>query len=247
MEKDEYRKHFELEETHWWFAGRRAIIEAALDGLDGLSPSGRILDAGCGTGLNLATFQHLGRTFGLDFEAEAIRYCQKRGLHRLVRADVQKIPFQDQSFDLIFLLDVLSHETISSDATVLGDIHRVLKKGGYFLLCDSAFNFLWSRHDEAFHIRKRYTSKEIVHKLDRAGFKVLKRTYFNFFLFLPIALFRFGDKLWPRKGHPVSHLNRVNRGINALLLSIFRAEAPLVRGTIRFPFGCSLLCVATKI
>ncbi len=246
MEKDEYRKHFELEESHWWFAGRRAIIEHTLRGLP-LSPSeAKILDAGCGTGMNLVTYEKLGKTFGLDFEAEALRYCQRRGLKRLVRGDVQKFPFPDRTFDLVFLLDVISHESIGSDVGVLQDVHRILKRGGLVVLSDSALNFLWSRHDRAFHIRKRYVAREIVQKMDLAGFRVEKSTYFNFFLFFPIAVFRFADKLWRGEDHPVSHLNKVNEGLNCLLSRIFQAEAPLLRN-IRFPFGCSLLCVGKKI
>ncbi len=245
MEKNEYRKHFELEETHWWFAGRRAILDTVLKGLRGLPQQATVLDAGCGTGINLVLYERLGKIFGLDFEWEALRYCQKRGFNRLVQADVQKIPFSDETFDLVFLLDVLSHETIASDVAVLQDIHRAMKRGGFLILCDSAFNFLWSRHDRAFHIRKRYSGKEIVQKLAFAGFKALKSSYFNFFLFPPISLFRFLDKLWQGDDRPVSHLNRVNPILNGLLFRIFEAEAPLVRHG-RLPYGCSLLCVAKK-
>lgn len=245
MERDEYRKHFELEEMHWWFAGRREILQATLDGLDGLPEEALILDAGCGTGLNLKIFQSQGKTFGFDFQEEALRYCGKRGLRRLARADVQRMPYKSQSFDLIFILDVLSHRTIASDLDALRDAYHVLKRGGFLLVSDSAFNFLWSRHDQAFHIRQRYTCEGMRQKLVEAGFEVVKTSYFNFFLFVPIIIFRFWDKLWQGDDVPVSHLNRVNSVVNSLLFHIFKAEAPLLR-RIRLPFGSSLLCVAKK-
>jgi len=246
MELDEYRKHFELEESHWWFLGRRDIILTVLDGLDGLPAEARILDAGCGTGLNLKILRHYGQAFGLDSYEEAIRYCRKRGLNRLVRADTQKMPFKGQSFDIIFILDVLSHQGVTSDRDVLSETYLLLKKGGFLLVWDSAFNFLLSRHDRAFHIRERYTSRGMMEKLRQAGFEVQKSSYFSFFLFLPIALFRLWDKLrTENKYPPVSHLNKVNRSINSFLYRIFRAEAPLLRH-FRFPFGSSLLCVARK-
>ncbi len=245
MERDEYRKHFELEEIHWWFAGRREILQATLDGEDSLPAEALILDAGCGTGLNLKIFQRQGKTFGFDFEEEALRYCQKRGLKRLARADVQRMPYKSQSFDLVFILDVLSHRTIASDLDALRDAYHVLKKGGILVVSDSAFNFLCSRHDQAFHIRQRYTCEGMRQKLVEAGFEVVKTTYFNFILFVPIIIFRFWDKLWPGDDVPISHLNRVNSGVNRLLFQVFKAEAPLLR-RIRFPFGSSLLCVAKK-
>ncbi|MBM3285704.1 MAG: class I SAM-dependent methyltransferase, partial [Candidatus Aminicenantes bacterium] len=138
MERDEYRKQFELEEIHWWFAGRREILRATLHGLGGLPAEAVILDAGCGTGLNLKISQDLGKTFGFDFEEEALRYCQKRGLKRLVRADVQRMPYKSGSFDLVFILDILSHRTIVSDLDALRDAYRVLKRGGILLVSESA-------------------------------------------------------------------------------------------------------------
>ncbi len=246
MELDEYRKHFELEETHWWLAGRRDILRSVLDGLDGLPANACILDAGCGTGMNLKTLERRGRTFGLDFHDAAVRYCQRRGLNRLVRADIQRMPFKNESFDLMFILDVLSHRTIKSDLNVLSDAYLLLKRGGFLIVCDSAFNFLLSRHDRAYHIRERYTSRAMVKKLRQAGFEVQKASYFSFFLFLPIVLVRLWDKLWTGDEHPpVSHLNETNRGVNEMLYRIFRAEAPLLR-RFRLPFGSSFLCIARK-
>ncbi len=245
MERDEYRKHFELEETHWWFAGRREILEATVGALNGLPAEVLILDAGCGTGLNLKIFQRWGETFGFDVKEEALRYCRKRKLSRLARADVQRMPYKSQSFDLIFILDVLSHRAVFSDLEALRSAHHVLKRGGFLLVSDSAFNFLLSRHDHAFHIQQRYTCEGMRKKLTAAGFEVVKTTYFNFFLFVPIIIFRFWDKLWQGDDIPVSHLNRVNSGLNRLLYLVFKAEAPFLR-KIRFPFGSSLLCVAKK-
>ncbi len=246
MELDEYRKHFELEESHWWFLGRMDIVSAVIDGLGGLPAETHILDAGCGTGLNLKILGRYGQTFGLDFHEEAIRYSRRRGLNRLVRGDVQKMPFMNQSFDIICILDVLSHRDVRSDLEVLSEAYYLLKRGGFLLVCDSAFNFLLSRHDRAFHIRERYTSGGMIEKLGQAGFIVLKTSYFNFMLFIPIMLVRFWDKFWTGDKHPpVSHLNRVNRGLNSILYRVFRAEAPLLRH-LRLPVGSSLLCVAKK-
>ncbi len=246
MERDSYRHHFELEEIHWWFAGRREIILAALDGLHGLAAEALILDAGCGTGLNPKIFERKGKTFGFDFEEEALRYCRKRGLERLVRADAQRMPFKKQAFDVVVILDALSHQSIKSDLDVLRDSHQVLKKNGFLLVCESAFNFLFGPHDRALHVRERYTCRGMRKKLRHVGFDVLKSTYFNFFLFFPVAGYKVWDKLFHAKDQPpVSHLYKMNEKLNSLLFRIMRAEAPLVRH-VRFPFGSSLLCIAKK-
>ena len=46
-----YPRIAELEDTHWWFSGRRAICERILDRL-ALPCSSMILEVGCGTGGN---------------------------------------------------------------------------------------------------------------------------------------------------------------------------------------------------
>ena len=37
----------------------------------------RVLDAGCGTGRNLAEFAHLGPAVGVDFSPEAVEFCRR--------------------------------------------------------------------------------------------------------------------------------------------------------------------------
>ncbi|MDH7513667.1 MAG: methyltransferase domain-containing protein [Clostridiales bacterium] len=246
MERDSYRQHFELEEIHWWFAGRREIILAALDGLQGFSAEALILDAGCGTGLTLRILGSLGKTFGFDFKEEALRFCRKRDLERLVRADAQRMPFKKQAFDVVVILDVLSHQSIESDLDVLRNSYQILKKNGFLLVCESAFNFLFGPHDRALHVRERYTCRGMRKRLSHVGFEVMKSTYFNFFLFLPVAGYKLWDKLFHAKKQPyLSHLYEMNEKLNSLLFRIMRAEAPLLRH-VRFPFGSSLLCIAKK-
>lgn len=246
MEREEYRKHYELEESHWWFAGRRKIILSTLEFWLNLPQDAYLLDAGCGTGFNLKLLQRYPNSFGFDSSEEAIRFCQKRGLKNIIRADAQIMPFKSQIFDVVFLLDVLYHKKIKSDLSVLQDVHRVLKKGGYLFISDSAFNFLSSRHDEAVHARERYTGKTLSQRLKKADFAVLKISYFHFFLFLPVLFFRLWEKIRGRgKKAPESHLKKVDRRTNSWLFKIFSAEAFFLKH-ISFPFGSSLLCVTRK-
>jgi SAM-dependent methyltransferase len=247
MEKEEYRKHFELEDEHWWFAGRRAIILQTIAALK--TPAGpiRLLDAGCGTGFNLKILAGRGAAFGFDLHREAIAFCRRRGLNTVVLADAQAMPFQRGSFDVVLFLDVLYHLDISSDLLALENAHRVLKSGGHLVLTDSAFRFLWSRHDLAVHARERYTRGKLQRRVEEAGFQVTAASYFQFFLFFPVFFLRFLERF--RKGKnrvPVSDLKSVNRTLNKILFWVFRTEAKLLR-YIRFPFGSSLLLVARKV
>jgi SAM-dependent methyltransferase len=246
MEKDEYRKHFEMEEDFWWFRGRREVILSILGSFKILDGKLNILDVGCGTGFNLKVFQTYGFSFGCDLSHNAIYFCQKRGLKNVAYADAGKLPYKDESFDLVTLLDVLYHKNVQNDMKVLLEIQRVLKKGGYLLITDSAFNFLRSSHDVVFHTRERYNRKILKERLEKANLSIKKMSYFNFFLFLAVLTIRTIEKgRFMGREKIESNLKPVNKKINALLLNILKFEAFLIEH-VNFPFGSSILCLAKK-
>ena len=246
MEKDEYKKHFEMEEDFWWFAGRRRIIQNVLKTSGIFGKKLEILDIGCGTGFNLKFFQAYGNSFGCDISEEALYYCQQRDLKNATCADAENLPYQNESFDLVTLLDVLYHKNVQNDINVLLEAHRVLKKGAYLLITDSAFNFLRSKHDVAFHTRERYNRKVLRERLKKANFSVSLISYFNFFLFFIVVLVRIIGKKSAKKGKKIeSNLKPLHKRTNAFLYNILKFEALLLR-CIRFPFGSSILCLAKK-
>jgi len=246
MEKDEYRKHFEMEEDFWWFRGRREVILRILSSFNILDGKLNILDVGCGTGFNLKIFQTYGFPFGCDLSDNAIHFCQKRGLKDIAYADAGKLPYKDESFDLVTLLDVLYHKNVQNDIKVLLEVQRVLKKGGYLLITDSAFNFLRSSHDVVFHTRERYNKKTLRERVEKANLSIKKMSYFNFFLFLAVLAIRIIEKGRLRRRKKIeSSLKPVNKKINTFLLNILKLEALLI-GYVSFPFGSSILCLAKK-
>lgn len=245
MEKSEYLKHFELERDYWWFVGRRSIVFRLIRSLR-LRNRALILDAGCGTGINLEEARPYGMPVGCDFEPQALQFCRRRGLRNLLLADIKNLPFLSGSFDLVLLLDVLSHRSIPSDVPVLEEVRRILKPAGFLLITDSAFPFLWSQHDLAFHVRERYTCPTLALRVARAGLTVRKTSYFQFFFFLPLIVLRVSERLrTANNGVPSSNLKPLNPGVNGLLSRIFRVEALLLRH-VRLPFGSSLFLLAQK-
>ena len=248
MEKDEYRKHFELEESHWWFKGRRRTLLSVLRSRIKVKDAAllRILDAGCGAGYNLKMFERLGTAFGFDHSPDALAYCRRRGLTRIARADINALPFRATRFDLISLLDVLYHKSIPDDVAVLKEIYATLNPGGHILIFDNAFKGLRSPHDVAYHSRERYTKKILTKRLVAAGFQPVRATYFNFTLFPIVFLTRFWQRFRPAKaGAPRSDLKAAPRLVNGLLYGILRLEAFLIR-KISLPWGSSIVILARK-
>jgi SAM-dependent methyltransferase len=248
MEKDEYRKHFELEETHWWFKGRRRTLLSVLRSrikFKGTEPLA-ILDAGCGAGYNLKMFERFGTAFGFDYSPDALAYCRRRGLTRIARADINALPFRAMRFDLVSLLDVLYHKSIPDDVAVLKEIYALLNPGGHVLIFDNAFKGLRSPHDVAYHSRERYTKKSLKERLEAAGFRPIRATYFNFSLFPIMFLIRFWQRLRPPQGGSLqSDLKAAPPLVNGLLYGILRLEAFLCR-KISFPWGSSIVILARK-
>jgi SAM-dependent methyltransferase len=246
MEKAEYRKHFELEENFWWFRGRRDILRNMLRPHLKQYQRLTMLDAGCGTGYNLKFFEALGTAFGCDFSEDALDFCRQRGLKKLARADIQKPPFKDRSFDLIALLDVLYHKNIKNDVEVLREINRLLKNGGFLLLSDSALKILSGRHDVAFHARERYRKKTLKTRLERAGFSLVRGSYFNFFLFPAVLTIRLMENLTPSRNKAIqSDLKAIKPWLNSVFYTILRFEAFLSEH-INLPLGSSIICLARK-
>lgn len=247
MEKEEYRKHFELEERFWWFVGKREIIKAILESYKIIkNRESTFLDIGCGTGINLIILQKYINSFGCDLSDEAIYFCTKRNLKKIVQSNAQELPFNDDKFDMVTLFDVLYHKNVHSDINVLREAKRVLKKNGYIIITDSAFNFLLSKHDRALHARERYSKENLRRKLRENGFSILKLSYFNFFIFPVVSSVRLFERFTLNKNNkPQSNLKPINSVFNKILIHVLRMEAFLIR-YLNFPFGSSLLCLAKK-
>src|SRR3954454_4205766 len=130
MEREQYAIMARREEHHWWYAGMRrvalAVLERALRGRTGL----RILDAGCGTGGTTVELRRFGDVVGVDLAWEALEPARHRGLRQLARGSVERLPFQDASFDAVTSFEVVYHLGVASDTRVFDEVRRVIKRGG---------------------------------------------------------------------------------------------------------------------
>lgn len=94
----------------------------------------QVLDVGCGKGLLVTAFLELGiSTRGVDVSSYAISKAPLLAKNHLSLVNLEKdrLPFDDESFDLITTLDVLEH--LASPETIK-EIQRVLKRTGYIFV-----------------------------------------------------------------------------------------------------------------
>jgi SAM-dependent methyltransferase len=244
MQQHTYSIMYEVEGTHWWFAGRRRIIAAFVAEICRAMKDerARILDVGCGTGANLELLAQYGDAEGVDISADALAFCRARGLEKVRLGAAETLPYEDASFDLVTALDVVEH--LDDDVAGLREMRRVLRPGGRALLFVPAFMFLWGVQDDVSHHRRRYTLKNLGRAVREAGFEVERATYANISFFAPILA---GRALMRATGLRPASENNINvSALNGLLGRILGAESTLLRH-INFPFGVSALCVARRV
>lgn len=227
----------EISATHFWFAGRQALIRRILDRrIPGKVE--RLLDVGCGPGVWLPSWCRYARDVcGIDPFAAKVKPEALADGTRLVTGVASQLPVADGQTDLILALDVLEHV---DDRPALQEMKRALRPGGQVLITVPACPWVWShRDDDAGHLR-RYTSRALREVIEQAGFEIGHLQYYQSLLFpltvLSRVLGRQSSRLRDAEDHPPEWLNRTLRRIN-----LFEVEAGL-----RLPFGSSLIAVARK-
>jgi SAM-dependent methyltransferase len=217
----------ELENEHWWFIARRAILKSIIQKYD---LRGKTLEVGPGTGGNLSLFE--GEISVLEPSPEAIGYLQNKNV-QIIQGRIGEVAI-DSDFDVVACLDVIEH--LDNDLEGAEAVYKGLRSGGHFLVTVPAFQFLWSKHDENHHHKRRYTKTEIVNVLKQAGFEIEFSSYFNFFLF-PLAVV---GRILGQTG-----AGKPNALLNFLFEKIFSFEKFFLR-LFPLPIGLSIVVVARK-
>jgi SAM-dependent methyltransferase len=229
-----------LDERHWWYRGRRAVLSAVLDRLD-LPPDASLLDAGCGSGRTLDDLARRGQARGIELNPLGVRASRERG-HAVQEAPVEAIPHGDGSFDLVTCLDVIEHT--DDDVAALRELNRVTKSGGRLIVTVPAHPRLWSRHDDLNGHRRRYTRSALRTAAITGGWSVQRETGFNV-AYLPLAAL---VRVTRRRATEAagSELNLTPPRLNPALELPLRGEAALIRRGYDLPPGLSLLAVLRK-
>lgn len=259
MESQEYTRMHALETEYWWFVGRREIIAGLLrDAPKSSSDSDlQLLDIGCGTGANLPMLRNAvgkdGHVTAMDFSPLALEFArthpESNGVS-LLQGDALHLPFENESFHLLTMLDVLEH--LSDDVRALSEVRRVLKPGGALVFSVPAYQHLWSAHDEALHHFRRYEYRDLRKLLRESGFEVY-RLSFAMSIMPPIAwlwrkvILPFQPKRpkHARRHSEGAHLPQLPRVGNQLLVEYLKWEGRIIRRH-RLNFGTSLVGIAVK-
>ncbi len=240
------------EDRHWWFASRTKAIFSVLDPVIG-GRGGLVLDAGSGAGNMFHHLARYGSVVGVDNNLKPLLVARQRG-YTVPLGRAEALPFPAETFGLIALLDVLEH--CDDDFLVLRECYRVCIPRGFLIITAPAFQWLWSYNDVLNRHRRRYSAGTLKALLKRAGFRPVKVTYNNFFIFplaAPLIIIREKLGLRPKLASPhfdeeayQVEMEPAPPLVNALLTRVGDLEAWLIKH-MSLPFGTSIIALAQKI
>jgi SAM-dependent methyltransferase len=240
MDRDYELQTHQAEDRHWWYRGRRKVIERVVEDLR-LPARARILDAGCGSGRNMVELARHGTVTGVELADASVSLARERGAGEVIAGSVLEMPFEAGSFDLAASLDVIEH--LEDDLTALRELRRVVAPGGSLLVTVPAYQWLWSGHDEINHHFRRYTRRSLQRAGEEAGWQQVRTTYFNSLLLPAAILLRVLDRFSRKTTESSLDLWVPPQPLNWLLERPLQLESALIGRGGRIPAGLSLLAV----
>jgi SAM-dependent methyltransferase len=232
-----------VEDGFFWFEARNALLTWALRKYFAGAKS--LLEVGCGTGFVL---REVGRKFpgmrlagGEVFENGLLCAASRVPAAELMQLDATRMPFREE-FDVIGAFDVIEH--IEDDEAVLRELHATARRGGGVILTVPQHAFLWSNADDYAHHKRRYERRDLLRKVERAGFEVAMATSFVSLLMPVLLAARRGRGR--NKDYSVFREFEISTLANRAMRSVLGLERAGIRAGLRFAIGGSLLVVGKK-
>lgn len=233
--EDHYEKWFQQIETDFRATSLNRLVLS-------LTPMGKVLDIGCGSGALSAELLRAGRNvISQDLSERMVAMCRnyldRQGLDnsRVRHGSIDDIP-EKQHFDAVISLDVIEH--IEDDMKAVEKMRATLKPGGTLVLSVPAMSVLYGPKDVEVGHYRRYDKQQLIDVLSSGGFDIQSCRFWNVLGVLPvwISVLR-GKRLDEsmRYGQSVS-----KRALNAALRTWFR----VVENPLSPPLGLTLLVTA---
>lgn len=250
MDKSYYKEYYVLEREHWWFKARGKIItDLIIKSLKDQETTGlKILNIGAATGKTCELLSQFGTVSSLEYDKDCCDFANEKLNLNIINGSILELPFRDEEFDMVCAFDVIEH--VEDDIKGLSEMKRVCKNGGLIVVTVPAFMLLWSNHDVVNHHFRRYTMANLKKLFTKINLNIIRVTYFNTILFLPILTFRLISKLIPAKFIRVgagsdATLHNNNSISSKILYQIFKSELALIR-FFNLPFGVSIFISSKK-
>ena len=252
MDQAYYKAYYHLEREHWWFLVRKKILAERIRHLLKQPVNIRSLNVGAATGATSDMLTAFGSVMSIEYDAACTQFTKTYLSTPIEQGSILELPFEANQYDLVAALDVIEH--VEDHQLAVQELWRVCKPGGHIVITVPAYQFLWSRHDLINHHFRRYTLSQLTDLFRPLQGKVIYQTYYNSFLFLPIATYRWlmniFQKLLGKKEKPLGKYDYEVLGtggwLNQILSGIFHLDYHCLKGGIRFPAGVSIMIFFQK-
>jgi 2-polyprenyl-3-methyl-5-hydroxy-6-metoxy-1,4-benzoquinol methylase len=241
MEKNYYKEYYHLEREHWWFQARAEILMSHIKSVFNNKKDLKILNIGAATGYSSQLLMQFGEVTSIEYDKDCYEFTRDTVKIPIINASITDLPFEENTYDLVCAFDVIEH--IEDDKAGVKEMRRVCKSGGVLFVSVPAYMFLWSEHDVVNHHFRRYTASQLRGVFDAQDANIF-HSYFNFWLFFPIAFIRLlkGKAKNVTADQAQSDFNSFKSGIlNRVLYFIFKSENIFLKNNIKLPVGVSIM------
>lgn len=144
------------------------LLIAHILNLSGMSDGGCVLDLACGTGSFKSVFESFKYKYtGVDIDNNDM-------LNNIYQCDIasSELPFEDQSYDLIFFKMGIEHLTISEISNCLAEALRVLKPNGNLVVITPDWKWTYKTFYEEYTHQTPFTESSLKSALQMANFDI---------------------------------------------------------------------------
>ena len=192
-----YGKGLNLTKLDWHLARKQLKL---------VGKNNYVLDVGCNEGVLTKIISKNNKVVGMELSEGAVKKAKKKGLN-IKQGNVYKIPFKDNTFEVVHFSEVVEHILDTNKALI--EIQRVLKPRGRLIIttpnCCSfrdrilvLFGHLqaYAQHEE--HVRL-FNKERLERELKKARFKIKKIYGTGFSIPFPklSSTFFIFDKIFP--------------------------------------------------
>ena len=240
VDKDEYQRMADNGEHHWWYRSTRALLKQLIEPHLRTAADALYFDAAGGTGATGAWLTASAPTVLADYELFALEAGRTTHPGYLpARADINNLPFGDDSFDAVLCVTALCHRMNPDPAAIVAEFGRVAKPGALICLMEpGGGNWLWRSHDDVTQTARRFSVGSLRALAEGAGLDVLKATAAFSFLVPPAYAMHLFER-----GKGKSDVGRNQSGLGGALSAAARAERRLLR-RFDLPVGLSSIVLA---
>ena len=169
----------------------------------------KILDLACGGGWKFLT--EYGDVTGIDISFNSLKNAKKL-YENVYLADANKLPFPDETFDVVTSIDFFEHIMPDKKQILLKEINRVLKKGGIvmkYIPMDSKealtkftkkypdlYEKYWLHQDDHVGLESPY---KVINRFKLAGFKIVKYSHCWVNILMPLTYIKYLDNDYRKK------------------------------------------------